>query len=399
MKPMPVLPVAPATQTATIERFTLESGAVLHDAPVAYRTWGRLNARADNAVVVCHALTGSADVSDWWGDLLGPGRALDPERDFVVGLNVLGSPYGTAAPVTENLATGAPYGADFPRVTIRDTVRLHRRVLDRLGVREVALAAGGSMGGMQVLEWAFEKKDAGDPGNKPSSEPFVQALAPVAVGGRHAPWQIGWSEVQRQAIYADPRWQSGRYPLGDSPTSGLAAARMMAMVSYRSYASYQARFGRERMNAEPTAAAVSHGSSTGDDAQRPQRGRTAQNSTASKQPGDAPFAVESYLRYQGRKLAARFDARCYVRLTQQMDTHDVARGRGTYRDVLRRIEQPALVVGIDSDVLYPPAEQRALAEHLPNATLDLLSSPHGHDTFLIDTERLNERLRTWRQTA
>lgn len=342
-----------------ISELTLESGAVLREVPVGYRTWGRLNARADNAVVVCHALTGSADVGDWWGALLGPGRAFDPAEDFVMCLNALASPYGTAAPLTENPATGAPYGADFPRVTIRDTVRLHRRVLDRLGVREVALAAGGSMGGMNVLEWAFEKKADGTP--------LVRTLAPVAVNGRHAAWQIGWSEAQRQAIYADPRWNDGRYAGDASPAGGLAAARAMAMVSYRSHGSFAERFGRKRMPPENGSAA-----------------------------GAAPFTVESYLRYQGQKLARRFDANCYVRLTQQMDSHDVARGRGDYEDVLHAIGQPTLVVGIDSDVLYPLAEQEELAAHLPRATLDVLRSPHGHDAFLIETDALSESIRSWR---
>jgi homoserine O-acetyltransferase len=371
--------------TETLSTFQLESGAELHGVPVQYRTWGQLNERRDNAVVVCHALTGSADATQWWGDLLGSGRAFDPEDDFVICLNAPGSPYGSVSPITENPATGAPYGADFPRVTIRDTVRLHRRVLtERLGVRSVRLAAGGSMGGMQVLEWAFEEKENG--------APLVQALAPVAVGGRHAPWQIGCSEAQRQAIYADPRWQDGRYAPGEGPTQGLAAARMMAMISYRSYDSYRERFGRDRMTPDPATAAAP---STSDAAPPPER----QNGEAAAPlpTENAPFAVESYLRHQGEKLIDRFDARCYVALTRQMDSHDVARGRGAYDEVLRSIEQPAFVVSIDSDALYPPAEQRELVDHLPNAQLDVLSSPHGHDAFLIETETLSKRLRDWRR--
>ncbi|PSQ98613.1 MAG: homoserine O-acetyltransferase [Bacteroidetes bacterium QS_9_68_14] len=369
-----------------VPEFALENGAVLREVSVAYHTWGTLNAARDNAVVVCHALTGSADVSDWWSGLLGPGRAFDPGQDFVVGLCALASPYGTASPLTDDPVTGEPYGADFPKVTIRDTVRLHRRVLERLGVRQVALAAGGSMGGMHVLEWAFEEKADGTP--------FVQALAPVAVGRRHAPWQIGWNEAQRQAIYADARWRGGHYTPGEGPRQGLAAARMVAMVSYRSYPSYAERFGRERMaptqaTPEPAGAATS----------QQQNGRSGGD-----KPENEVFAVESYLRYQGQKLTGRFDANCYVRLTQQMDSHDVARGRSggpddSYADVLGRIRQPALVVGIDSDVLYPLAEQRQLAAHLPNATLDVLASPHGHDAFLIETDALNARLRDWRHGA
>lgn len=338
----------------SLPQFTLESGQTLHEVPVAYQTWGSLNAAGDNAVVVGHALTGSADVADWWGGLLGPDRALDPTRDFIVCLNIPGSPYGSVSPLTVNPHTAEPYGPDFPAFTIRDTVALHRRVLERLGVKQVACALGGSMGGMQVLEWAFERTEDG--------RPFVRALVPIAVGGRHTAWQIGWSEAQRQAIYADPNWQDGRYPNDDPPSEGLATARMMAMVSYRSEPSFQERFGRERM-ADPT---------------------------------ERPFAVESYLRYQGDKLVDRFDANCYVCLTQQMDTHDVARDRGSYETVLASIIQPTLVVGIDSDVLYPLDEQRELAQHLPSATLEVLSSPHGHDAFLIEQEAMSELVAAWR---
>ena len=342
-------------KTLTFPEFPLEDGTTLREVPVAYQTWGTLNAAGTNAVVVCHALTGTPDVADWWDGLLGAGRALDPTEDFVVCLNVPGSPYGSVSPLTEHPASGARYGADFPGFTTRDTVRLHRRALEQLGVRRVRCAVGGSMGGMHVLEWAFETTDDG--------APFVQALVPIAVGGRHTAWQIGWSEAQRQAITTDPKWRGGEYPLDDPPTDGLASARMMAMVSYRSQPSFDGRFGRDVMT---------------------------------DQEG-APYAVESYLRYQGEKLVDRFDPGCYVALTQQMDTHDVARGRGAYEAVLESIEQPALVVGIDSDVLYPLSEQRELAAHLPRATLEVLSAPHGHDAFLIELDALNETIAAWRR--
>lgn len=344
-------------KTLTIPTFTLERGPTLRDVPVAYQSWGTLNAAGTNAVVVGHALTGDTDVADWWEGLLGADCALDPTEDFVVCLNVPGSPYGSVSPLTGPPASGTRYGADFPPFTIRDTVRLHRRALTQLGVRRVRCAVGGSMGGMQVLEWAFETTDDG--------APFVQALAPIAVGGRHTAWQIGWSEAQRQAIYADAKWQDGAYAPDDPPREGLAAARMMAMMSYRSQPSFHERFGREVMTDRD----------------------------------EAPYAAESYLRYQGEKLTGRFDANCYVALTKQMDTHDVARGRGAYEAVLRSIEQPALVVGIDSDVLYPLSEQRELAAHLPRATLEVLEAPHGHDAFLIEREALNRRIATWRRTA
>jgi len=342
-------------ETLRIQTFTLESGDTLREVPVAYQTWGTLNDAADNAVLVCHALTGDTAVDEWWGGLLGPGRALDPTEDFVVCLNVPGSPYGSVSPVTTDSDTGKHYGPNFPDCTIRDTVRLHRRALEQLGVRRVACALGGSMGGMHVLEWAFETTEDG--------APFVRSLVPVAVGGRHTAWQIGWSEAQRQAIYADPKWREGEYPPDDPPNSGLATARMMAMVSYRSQPSFEGRFGREVM---------------------------------AEQDG-APYAVESYLRHQGQKLVDRFDANSYVALTRQMDTHDVARGRGDYEAVLRSIEQPTLVVGIDSDVLYPLSEQEELVEHLPRATLEVLEAPHGHDSFLIEVDALNDFVAPWRE--
>ena len=341
-------------QTVLLPELSLERGGLLREVPVAYQAWGRLNEARDNAVVVCHALTGNTDAADWWRGLIGPGNALDTDVFFVICMNVPGSPYGTVSPLTANPATGRPYGADFPRLTIRDVVALHRALLDKLDVQQVALAIGGSMGGMQALEWAFH----GD---------FVRAIVPVAVGGRHSAWCIGWSVAQRQAIYADPHWQAGRYAPDAPPAAGLAAARMMAMISYRSQMSFEARFGREQMAG-------------------------AENGQA------APFTVESYLRYQGRKLVERFDPLCYVRLTELMDTHDVARGRGAYADVLGGIEQPALVVGIDTDVLYPIEEQEELARLLPNAELAVLASPHGHDAFLIEFDQLNRLLQTWMST-
>ncbi len=328
----------------------LESGATLSDVPVAYRTWGHLNPAGDNAVVVCHALTGNCNVEAWWPKLIGPGRALDPDRDFVVCANALASPYGTASPLTLDPATGRPYGARFPVPTVRDTVALHRALLERLGVTGVAFAIGGSMGGMQVLEWA-------------RYDELVRGLVPIAVGGRHSAWCIAFSEAQRQAIYADPAWRGGHYEPGAGPAAGLAVARMIAMISYRSFASFDARFGRQAGEAD-----------------------------------DGPeYAVESYLRYQGAKLVERFDANCYVRLTQTMDTHDVARGRGDYEAALAAIRQPALVVGIDTDVLYPLAEQKELAAGMPRARLAVLESLHGHDGFLIDCDALNDLVAEWRR--
>jgi homoserine O-acetyltransferase len=338
-------------EVVTFDEFALESGATFHRVPVAYQAWGTLNATGTNCVVVCHALTGNTNVADWWTGLLGPGRALDTDKYFVVCANVIGSPYGTLSPLTVDEATGAPYGPSFPIPTIRDTVNLHRKLLDSLGVRQVQFCIGGSMGGMQVLEWAF----FGD---------YVRGLVPIAVGGRHSAWCIAWSEAQRHAIYSDPNWQGGHYTRERPPAAGLAVARMIAMVTYRSFDSFQLRFGRE----------------------------------AAASPGPE-FAMTSYLRYQGDKLVERFDANCYVRLTESMDSHDIARGRGDYGEVLKSMQQPALVVGIQSDMLYPLAEQRELAEGMPHAEFAVLDAHHGHDSFLIEVEELNGMVASWRHRA
>jgi homoserine O-acetyltransferase len=329
--------------------FVTESGAVLPSVRVAHRTWGRLAPDGGNAVLVCHALTGSADVDGWWPSLLGPGRALDPERDFIVASNVLGGCYGTTGPTSPLPGRREAYGPLFPRVTVRDMVRVQAQLLDALGVDRLQLVVGGSLGGMQVLEWA-----ALYPGR-------VAAIAPIAVSARHSAWCIGWSEAQRQAIYQDSNWCAGAYSATAPPVAGLAVARMIAMCTYRSRASYEARFGRSE--------------------QAPGR-----------------FEVESYLRHQGHKLVERFDANTYVTLTLAMDSHDLARGRGELTAVLAGIETPALVIGIDSDVLYPLEEQRELARGLATAELAVVSSEHGHDGFLIETAEVECRLREFRRS-
>ncbi len=336
--------------TAIIPSFTLESGVVLRNVPLAYRTWGRLNEAADNIIIVGHSLTSSADVSRWWAGVIGPGRALDTGRYFVVCVNVVGSPYGSLSPLVVDAGTGRPYGPTLPQATVRDAVGLQKLLLDQLGVRRIAFAVGGSMGGMQALEWAFY----GD---------YVRGIVPIGVGGYHSPWCIAFSEAQRQAIFSDGCWEDGWYGAERTPAAELATARMIAMISYRSFASFTQRFGRSRANGA----------------------------------ADSPFKVESYLHHHGEKLVDRFDANCYVYLTRLMDTHDVARGRGPYEHVLRGIGQSTLVVGMRSDVLYTLAEQEELAVHIPNARLAVMDSVHGHDTFLIEQCALSSIIKTWRK--
>ncbi len=325
----------------------LELGGRLPSVRVGYRTWGTLDGGGENAVVVCHALTGSADADLWWTRMFGPGRALDPEKDLVVCSNILGSCYGTTGPTSMDPATGAPWLGAFPAITVRDMVRVQHALAEALGIRRVRMVVGGSLGGMQVLEWAL------------MYPALVESAVFIASTARHSAWCIGLSEAQRQAIYADPRWKGGRYDPADPPSAGLAAARMMAMLSYRSQPSFEMRFAR-----------------------RPQT--------------EDLFAIESYLRYQGQQLVDRFDAATYVALTKAMDTHDVSRGRGDPDDVLRSLRQPLLVVSIDSDVLYWPWEQREVSNLAPNARLAVMDSPHGHDAFLIDVDRLSDMVADFR---
>ena len=343
--------IAPETRWVELDRdLPLDLGGTLRGVRVGYRTWGALDEDGSNAVVVCHALTGSADADRWWTGMFGPGRALDPERDFVVCSNILGSCYGTTGPTSIDPATGRAWLGDFPDITVRDMVRAQRELVRQLGVRRVRMVVGGSLGGMQTLEWALSYPD------------LVESMVPIACSGRHSAWAIGLSEAQRQAIYADPRWRGGRYDLADPPATGLAAARMMAMCMYRHKWSFDERFGRRPQTADL-------------------------------------FAIESYLRYQGQQLVDRFDAATYVTLTRAMDTHDVSRARGDYEDVLRSVRMPTLVVSIDSDVLYWPDEQEELARHVPGARLVRLPSKDGHDAFLIDVDWLSDRVAEFRGRA
>lgn len=320
--------------------FSLERGGSLPQVRVAYRTWGTPRG---NATLVCHALTGSADADDWWADLFGPGRALDPDRDFIVCANVLGGCYGTTGPTSREAGAFEPYGGSFPDITIRDIVRVQASLLDELGVESLDLVIGGSMGGMQVLEWALLYPER------------VAAVAPIACGPTQSAWGIALSEAQRQAIKADTNYAEGRYALGAGPAQGLAAARSIAMISYRSPHNLDVRFGRD-------------------------------------QNESADFEVQSYLRHQGDKLVNRFDANTYLTLIAAMDSHDIGRGRGSVGEALARIAQPALVIGVSSDGLYPAGEVAALAEALPRGEHYEINAPQGHDAFLIHVDDVNDHL-------
>ena len=332
---------------------------MLREVVVAYESYGELNATGDNAVLVCHALTGSAHaaglhsreaVPGWWDPLIGLGKPLDTRRYFVVCSNVLGGCYGSTGPTSLNPETGAPYRLSFPRYTVRDMVTVQKRLLDALHVQSLASVVGGSMGGMQVLEWGALYPD------------FVRSLVPVAIGARHSAWAIGLNEVARRAITSDPAWAGGDYRPDRQPESGLGLARAIAMLSYRSFDSLEAKFGRQRV-------------------------------AATRDPLGMSFEIESYLSYQGVKLAHRFDANTYLYLTRAMDDYDLAEGRGRVQDVLKKMTIPALVMGIGTDVLYPESEQKELVAHLPKATYAHINSPHGHDAFLIEFPQIAVRLR------
>lgn len=325
----------------------LERGGNLSDVTLAYRTWGDPNSNG-RTVLICHALTGSADADAWWPGIIGPGLTFDPKRDFIVCSNIIGGCYGSTGPASAMPGGRRRYRDRFPRITVRDMVRAQRRLIDFLAIDTLDIVTGPSLGGMQALEWALCYPDR------------VRSIAPIGVGARHSAWCIGLSEAQRAAIYADPNWRGGNYDESAPPAEGLAVARMMAVCGYRSWASFDARFGRER-----------------------------------RAPDE--YQAQSYLRHQGRKITERFDAGSYVRLTQAMNDHDVAAGRGGLAEVLATITQPALVVSVSSDILYPPDEQRFLVQHLPEARHAMLSSIHGHDGFLIESAELGTLIRAFRE--
>jgi homoserine O-acetyltransferase len=332
--------ISPATRFFCLPGpLLLESGVTLDGVTIAYRTWGDPANAAQNAVLICHALTGSADVDAWWPGIIAEDGAFDPRTDFVICSNILGSCYGTTGPVSLQPGSGERYRAAFPRITVRDMVNAQRALLDYLGVERLALVTGPSLGGMQALEWALMYPER------------VASIVPIGVGGRHSAWCIAMSEAQRHAIYADAEWNDGYYSDERTPEKGLAAARMMAICTYRSWQSFDDRFGREERDS-------------------------------------GEFEVQSYLRHQGEKINGRFDANTYVRLTQAMNDFDLARGRGEYPGILRSIRQAALVVSISSDILYPPHEQQLLARYLPDAQHALLQSADGHDGFLIECRKL-----------
>lgn len=352
-----------------------ETGDDLSPVQVAYQTYGELNSEGTNAILVCHALTGNAhaagileeietDINSnpdllkkyskinkgntgWWDSLIGENRILDTNKYFIISSNILGSCYGTTGPVSIKNMFNRKYGMDFPTVTVRDMVRVQRKLLEHLGVNKLKTAIGGSLGGMQVLEWAIMYPE------------MLESIIPIATSAQHSAWAIALNQSSRQAIENDAEWHNGNYK--EQPLEGLSLARKIAMISYRSFDSFNSKFSRERKDKK-----------------------------ADKLDKENIFQIESYLNHHGVKINERFDANTYLYLSNAMDLHDVALNRGKLKDVLGSIKIPTLSIGISSDILYPPQEQKDIAEMIPNSDYAEIDSIHGHDAFLIEFEQLEK---------
>lgn len=354
-------------RSLTLPALALESGETLTPVTLAYETWGRLAPQRDNVALLCHALTGDAHAADfsqpddpragWWNPLVGPGRVFDTDRLFVVCANVLGSCYGTTGPTSPRPGgANACWGSDFPRITVGDMVRAQWALLTALGIERLEVVAGGSVGGLQALEWAI-------------AYPAQVERAIIIGAAQRLPAQgLAIDEIARQVILADPSWDGGHYAPGDGPATGLALARMLAMLTYTSAAGLDARFGRTPA------------------------------SQASAWPAwGQRYDVETYLHHQGDKLARRFDANSYLYLTSAMDSYDAAAVWGSDATALGRIQAETLVVGMSTDWLYPPEVVRGLAEGIVSAgghaRYAEIPSLDGHDAFLKDWGQMDALLR------
>lgn len=316
--------------------FQLESGAILENLTIAYNTYGQLNENKSNVIWICHALTANSDVSDWWSGIVGVGKFYDPNDYFIVCANVIGSAYGTTGPLIPQL-NQRPLLDNFPTITIRDMVHAHQLLCNRLGVRSIHTLLGASVGGQQALEWAILDDD------------LIQSLVLIATNAQHSAYGIAFNESQRLAILADATYGNGTIKGG---RAGLIAARSIALLSYRSYKGYN---------------------------------ETQTDTEDSKLKN---YKAASYQKYQGEKLANRFNAYSYVTLINAMDSHNVARNRGELADVLKGVKAKTITIGIDSDVLFPTNEQKLLADLIPNAYYEEITSDFGHDGFLIETDQL-----------
>ncbi len=322
------------TQLFTFSRpLELESGTVLPGYHLTYTTLGRLNFARDNVVWVFHALTANSNPTEWWTGLVGEGKLFDPAQHFIVCVNMPGSCYGSIGPLDNDPRSGRPFYHDFPVFTTRDMIRAYGPLREWLGIRKIHIGIGGSMGGQQLLEWAVEEPALFD------------YIFPIATNARHSPWGIAFNASQRMAIEADPSWKEKQEKAG---IEGMRAARAIALLSYRNYDTYQ------------------------------------------KLPNQD---ADSYQRYQGEKLVRRFNAYSYYSLSLSMDSHDLSRGRRSLEAALQSITAKTMVIGIESDILFPLSEQQLLAALIPGAVYHSISSFYGHDGFLLEFGQIERLVR------
>lgn len=322
--------------------FLLESGAVIPRLKIAYHTYGRLNARKDNAIWVCHALTANSDVADWWPHTVTEGGFLDPSKHFIVCANIPGSCYGSTGPLSVNPATGKPYYGEFPRLTMRDIVNALILLADALGLKSIDTLVGSSVGGFQATEWATKEPDR------------FRRIVLIATAPKASPWAIAINETQRMAIEADPTFGD---PSPEAGSKGLAAARAIGLLTYRGPDGYN---------------------------------MTQQDPVSDTAP-DSHRAC-TYQRHQGDKLCRRFNAYSYMSILDAFDTHDTGRARGGVRNALAAVKARTLTVGISSDIIFPPEEMRSLAAMISGAEYVEIDSRFGHDGFLVEHETLNRIL-------
>ena len=348
------------------EPFTFECGRTIPGFTLRYETYGRLNERRDNAVFVCHALSGDHHAAGihslrdrktgWWNNIIGPGKALDTTRYFVVCSNCLGGCQGSTGPMSVDPTTGRAYGMTFPPLTIRDMVRADKRLLDHLGVTRMRAAIGGSMGGMRVLQFGIEYPD------------FVERLLPMATTARENAQAIAFNAVGREAIMQDPGWHGGDYEPGGGPRVGLAIARMMAHITYVSDQSMDRKFGRRKRGSTDTGA-------------------------------PDQFEVESYLQYQGQSFINRFDANTYLYITRALDHFDLAGTYGSLEQAFEPVKARTLCVAFTSDWLFPPEQNRAFILALlrsgKSASYAELTTDLGHDSFLLESPALYDLVRAF----
>jgi homoserine O-acetyltransferase len=323
--------------------FHLESGEWLPELELAYTTYGELNANKSNVVWVCHAFTGNANPSDWWSGLIGEKRLFYPKDYFVICVNVLGSHYGSTNALSTNPLTGQQYFHDFPFVSIRDVVNSLILLRKHLEIDSIAYLLGGSLGGQQALEWSVLEPEV------------IQKQILFSTNALHSPWGIAFNESQRMAISNDPTWESST---PDSGMEGMKVARAIALLSYRNYETY--------------------------------------NRTQSRDAGQVDFfRANTYQNYQGEKLLKRFNAYSYWTLSKMFDSHDVGRNRGGIQKALETVLAKTLVIGITSDILFPPIEQEKIAQFIPNAKYVEIDSTYGHDGFLIEFEAMTNAIMEW----